>query len=72
MQGLPTNPYTTGPFGSELLSQVTSSPEVVWVDAGTRFPHPKKGRVRQAELRSIQITLFLRRVKYVSIFIHVH
>lgn len=47
MQGLPKNPYTTGPFGSDLLAQVTVSPEVVWVGAGTWFLHPEKGRVRQ-------------------------
>ena len=50
MQGFPTKPYTTGPFESDLCS-----PEVVWVGAGTMFPHPEKGRVRQAGLRSIQI-----------------
>ena len=55
MQGLPTNPYTTSHFGSDLLAQVIVSPEVVWVGAGTKFPYPEKGRVRQAGLRSIQI-----------------
>ena len=43
VQGLLTNPYTTGPFDSDLLAQTKVSPEVVWVGAGTRFPHPKKG-----------------------------
>ena len=33
VRGLPKNPYTTGPFGSE----------VVWVGAGTSFPHPGRG-----------------------------
>ena len=43
VQGLPTNPYTTGPFGSDLLAQVKFSPEVVWGGAGTKFPHPGRG-----------------------------
>ena len=51
MQGFQTNPYTTGPFDSDLLMQVKVSPEVVWVGDGTKFPHPEKGRVRQEELR---------------------
>ena len=67
MQVFPTNPYTIGPFSSDLLLQVTVSPKVVWVGARTKFPHSEKGRVRKAELRYVQITLFLRRVKYVSI-----
>ena len=59
MQGLPTNPYTTGPFGSDLLSQVKVSPKVVWVGARTRLPHPEKGRVRQAELCSVSVISIL-------------
>ena len=43
VQGLPENPYTTGPFGSDLLAQAKVSPEVVWVGVGTRFPHPGRG-----------------------------
>ena len=36
----PKNPYTTGPFGNDLLSQAKVSPKVVWEGVGTRFPHP--------------------------------
>ena len=43
VQVLSTNPYTIGPFGSDLLVQAKVSLEVVWVDVGTRFPHPRRG-----------------------------
>ena len=43
VQGLPTNPYTTGPFGNDLLAQAKVSPELVWMGARTRFPHPGRG-----------------------------
>ena len=52
VRGFPKNPYTTGPFGSDWLAQAKVSPEVVWVGARTRFPHPRRGYVIQAELRS--------------------
>ena len=43
VQGFPTNPYTTIPFGSDFLTQAKFSPEVVWVGAGNRFLHPGRG-----------------------------
>jgi hypothetical protein len=36
-----TNPYTTGPFGISPRSATEVSPEAVWGDAGTKFPHPE-------------------------------
>ena len=45
-----TIPYTIGPFGSDLLDQAKVSPEAVWEGARTRFPHPGRGQVSQAEM----------------------
>ena len=36
------NPYTTGPFSSDLLAQVKVSHEAIWEGAGTKFPHPER------------------------------
>ena len=33
-------PYTTSPFGSDMLVQAKVSLEAVWEGAGTRFLHP--------------------------------
>ena len=43
VQGLPKNPYTTGPFSSDLLAQAKVSPKVVWEGDGTKFSHPGRG-----------------------------
>jgi len=36
-----TNSYTNGPFGTAHGARIEVSPEVVWGDVGTKFPHPK-------------------------------
>ena len=41
---MPTNPYTTGPFSSDLLAQSKVSHKAVWQGAGTRFLHPERER----------------------------
>ena len=48
---MPTNPYTTGPFGNELLSQAKVPPKVVWEGVRTRFSHPGREQVSQAGLQ---------------------
>ena len=48
VQGLPKNPYTTGPFSSDLLAQAKVSPKAAWEGVGTRFPHPGREQIIQA------------------------
>ena len=58
------NPYTTGPFRSDLVVQAKVSPEAVWEGVGTRFPHPEREQVSQADLCSQLMTFAFNRSSY--------